>query len=58
MKKVISYSLWGDNPLYTKGAIKNAVARAEFYPEWEARMYIDKDSVPVDVTNWNASAWS
>ena len=24
MKKIISFSLWGDNPVYTQGAIRNA----------------------------------
>lgn len=43
--KVISFSLWGDNPKYTIGAIKNSLLKNKFYPEWEMRVYHD-DSVP------------
>ena len=43
--KVISFSLWGDNPKYTMGAIKNSLLRNKFYPEWEMRVYHDS-SVP------------
>lgn len=38
-KKVISFSLWGDNPLYINGAIANAEMREEFYPDWVCRFY-------------------
>lgn len=43
--KVISFSLWGDNPKYTIGAIKNSELRETFFPDWEMRVYHD-DSVP------------
>lgn len=43
--KVISFSLWGDKPKYTVGAVKNSLLRSKFYPEWEMRVYHD-DSVP------------
>jgi hypothetical protein len=39
MKKVISFSLWGDNPKYTIGAISNAKLAKVHYPGWEARFY-------------------
>jgi protein O-GlcNAc transferase len=42
LKKVISYSLYGDNPRYTIGAIKNAVLAKQYMPEWECRFYIDE----------------
>ncbi len=35
MKRVISYSLWGDNPKYTIGAIKNAELALTYYPDFE-----------------------
>lgn len=38
--KVISYSLWGDNPKYCVGAIRNAELRSEFYPDWVSRFYV------------------
>ena len=50
MKKVISFSLWGDNPKYTVGAIKNADIAEELFPEWICRFYIGK-SVPEDILN-------
>jgi len=49
MKKIISYSLWGDNPLYTVGAISNAKLAQEIYQDWICRFYIHKFSVPQNV---------
>lgn len=40
MKKVISFCLWGNNPTYTIGAIKNAELAKEIYPDWICRYYI------------------
>jgi len=37
MKKIISFSLWGDNPIYTQGAIRNAELAKEVYPDWVCR---------------------
>lgn len=48
MKKVISFSLWGDNPKYTIGAIKNAELSKTIYPDWICRFYCGK-SVPSDI---------
>lgn len=42
-KKVISFSLWGNNPKYTIGAIENAKLATEFYPDWICRFYVGKD---------------
>jgi len=39
MTNVVSYSLWGDNPKYTEGAIKNALGTAQWYHGWECRIY-------------------
>ena len=47
MKKVISFSLWGDNPIYCVGAIKNADLALTHYPEWTCRYHIGK-STPED----------
>ena len=46
MKKVISFSLWGDNPTYNIGAIKNAELAKVFYPDFECWFYIHQESVP------------
>ena len=48
MKKIISFSIWGENPKYTIGAIKNAELALEIYPDWICRFYIGK-SVPYDI---------
>jgi hypothetical protein len=48
MKKVISFSLWGDNPKYTIGAIENAEQSKTIYPDWICRFYCGK-SVPLDI---------
>ena len=45
MKRVISYSLYGDLKKYTYGAIKNAEDISVFYPGWEGWFYVGK-SVP------------
>lgn len=48
MKKIISFSLWGDNPKYTIGAIKNAELSKTIYPNWICRFYCGR-SVPSDI---------
>ena len=48
MKKIISFSLWGDNPKYTIGAIKNVELSKTIYPDWICRFYCGK-SVPLDI---------
>ncbi len=48
MKKIIAFSLWGDNPKYTIGAIKNANLASQIYPDWTCRFYVGK-SVPKEI---------
>ena len=48
--KVISCSLWGDNPTYTVGAIRNAELAASLFPDWKCIFYCF-DSVPVEVVS-------
>ncbi len=50
MKKVISFSLWGENPKYTIGAIKNAELAKSIYPDWTCRFYCGK-SVPEEIVD-------
>lgn len=45
-KKVISYSLWGEKPIYTIGAIYCAKEAAEIYPDFECWFYIHEETVP------------
>jgi hypothetical protein len=49
MKKVISFSLWGNNPTYNIGAIKNAEIAKDAYPDFECWFYIHKDTVPQEI---------
>jgi len=47
-KNIISFSLWGDNPVYTHGAIVNAQLAPHVYSSWRCRFYCD-DSVPEQI---------
>jgi len=46
MKKIISFSLWGNNPTYNIGAIRNAEDALKIYPDFECWFYVDKNTVP------------
>ena len=45
MSNIISFSLWGDNPKYNVGAIRNAELSISIYKDWNIRFYIG-DNVP------------
>ena len=38
--KLITFSLWGADPIYTIGAIKNADLAEKIYPGWICRYYV------------------
>jgi len=44
MKNVIAYSLWGENPIYWKGALRNIELAKSHFPGWTCRFYISSDS--------------
>ena len=46
-KDIISFSLWGNNPIYLRGAIRNLLETPKLYPGWICRFYVDQ-SVPKD----------
>jgi len=46
--KIISFSLWGDNPIYTTGAVKNAELAEIIYPDWQCWFFVGS-SVPADI---------
>lgn len=48
--RVISFSLWGDDPKYCSGAIANAREAMVIYPGWQVRVYHDS-TVPASVLN-------
>ena len=43
MKNIISYSLWGDTPMYNIGAIRNAEMAPDIFPEFICRFYLGSD---------------
>jgi len=47
--KLICFSLWGNNPLYTAGAMRNAEIAKELFPDWICRFYI-ANTVPTLVS--------
>lgn len=49
-KRVIAFSLWGANPKYTTGAIKNADLASTIYPGWMCRFYVDQ-TVPPEIVD-------
>jgi len=40
--KVISFSIWGNNPLYVEGIKENIELAKEYYPGWICKIYYDK----------------
>lgn len=48
MLNIISYSLYGSLPKYLEGAVRNAEAVAEFWPNWNSRFYVGR-SVPESI---------
>ena len=47
-RRVIAFGLWGDAPLYTVGARRNAELARTVYPEWTCRFYVGS-TVPAPV---------
>lgn len=47
-RNIISFSLWGNQPRYIEGAIKNATHAPVIYPGWTCRFYCD-ETVPQPV---------
>lgn len=43
MKKIISFSLYGSEPLYLEGAVKNAELCPRVFPGWTCRFYISQE---------------
>ena len=48
MKKIIAFSLWGNNTMYTHGVIENCKLAKTIYPDWVVWVYVDK-TVPLDI---------
>lgn len=48
MKKIISYSLWGNDPVYVINALVNSDLALQFYPGWICRFYCSP-TVPIGI---------
>ena len=46
-KKLITFSLWGDDEKYCMGACRNVLLAQKLYPDWSCRFYIDRETVPL-----------
>lgn len=44
MKKVICFSLWGNNYRYLGGSLQNVELAKYYYPDWICRFYIGKST--------------
>lgn len=49
--KYISYSLWGDNKVYTYGVIENVLDANKYYKDWVVRVHYN-DTVPLNIIDW------
>ena len=47
MNKIISISVWGNNPQYCIGAIENAKIAKTLMPDWKCRIFLDH-TVPME----------
>lgn len=43
VRRLISFSLYGSNPLYLEGALRNARLMASIYPGWSMRFYLSQE---------------
>jgi len=50
MKKVISFSIYGDQPMYTVGLLRNLELSKNIYPDWKVYVYYN-NTVPEDFIN-------
>jgi len=67
-KKIIAFSLWGDNPKYTIGAIKNAEIAMSEWIGWQCTFYVGNDvpqsilgellHLKCNIYNMNNSGWN
>ena len=46
-RNIIVFSLWGSQPRYLRGALRNLLLAPDLYPGWICRFYLD-DSVPAE----------
>lgn len=49
MKRVLTFTLWGNSPKYTIGSIKNAQLAQTHYPDFECWFYVHVETVPQNI---------
>jgi protein O-GlcNAc transferase len=47
LRRVLSFAVWGRNPKYLTGALRNAQLAQFLYPGWEARFYVQTETADV-----------
>ena len=47
---VMTFALWGNNPRYLYGALRNVLLAPDIYPDWQLWFYVDS-SVPIAFRN-------
>lgn len=47
MRKVISYSLWGENPIYFDGILPNYEFISTYFSDYVMRIYVDENLYPL-----------
>jgi protein O-GlcNAc transferase len=45
MKKIISFSIWGNNPIYKRGLLRNIQMIPHIYPGFTIRVYYDESMI-------------
>jgi len=54
--KIISFALWGDNPMYVRGMFRNLELAKSIYPEWVPMVWMDwRPSIAAEL--YRAGAW-
>ena len=48
MRRIICYSLWGDNPQYWQGMLRNLELTPKIYPGWDVVIYAHHDVPELD----------
>jgi len=43
-KRVISFGLWGDNPMYRHGLMENIILAKKYYPGWNIQVILSFDN--------------
>jgi hypothetical protein len=49
--KYITYSVWGDNKVYTYGIVENVLDAKKYYEGWIVRVHYN-DTVPSNIIDW------